>query len=439
MRGLEAALAVYGEVQKGAFASESLRKVYNNIAPSDRKLAATLVYCTLRRQSLWKAVLFKYCKRNARELSPLTFNALMLGIAGIAELEHFALPVLTNGLVQAIKNKGEMHDVALVNAVLHTVADESQRFLDNLKKSSALRDQALYQGIPGWAAAQWAKERTIAEAKDIVRDLGMKKYLSLRLSQGVDREEYLAEYNKNGRNGWASPFLEYSVRTDANPFPVDLPGFGEGKIMPQSESSMLVAELLAKRWKGGPILDMCCGRGVKTGQLADMLPDAHIEAWDLSDGRIKAAMFEMMRMHAEGRVTFKNGDALALAPDEAPAAILLDAPCTGSGTWGRHPESKWRSSPEQISRSSVLQKRLLERATQLVRPGGIIVYSTCSLFRGENEKVVADVMGRHPELIELPPARKADFMEKGKPYGTTVMPTLPWVDGFYMSLLTKRK
>ena len=70
MRGLEAALAVYGEVRGGAFASEALRKVYQEIAPGDRKLAATLLYCTLRRQSLWKTMLIKYCKRGPRELPP---------------------------------------------------------------------------------------------------------------------------------------------------------------------------------------------------------------------------------------------------------------------------------------------------------------------------------------------------------------------------------
>ncbi|EHL63632.1 RsmB/NOP family class I SAM-dependent RNA methyltransferase [Cloacibacillus evryensis] len=439
MRGLEAALTIYGEVQNGAFASEALRKVYNNIAPGDRKLAATLVYCTLRRQSLWKTVLLKYCKRNPRDLSPLATNALMIGIAGIVELKYFALPVLINGLVQAIKNGGEAKDIGLVNAVLHTVADDAHKFIDGLKKSSALRDQALYWGIPGWAAAQWSKELSIPEAKRLVRASGMKTYLSLRLSRGVDRDRYIEEYNASGRKGWASPFLEFSVRTAANPYPVDLPGFGEGQIMPQSESSMLVAELIARRWKGGMILDMCCGRGVKTGQLADILPEARIEGWDLSDGKIKSAKFEMMRMHTEGRVKFKIGDALVLRPDEAPSAVLLDAPCTGSGTWGRHPESKWRCSPEQVQQNSALQKQLLERAASLVAPGGIVAYSTCSLFRDENEKVVAEVMARRPDLIELPAERTAKFMVKGKPYGTTVMPALPWVDGFYMALLAKRK
>ncbi|MFR5880294.1 MAG: transcription antitermination factor NusB [Cloacibacillus evryensis] len=207
MRGLEAALTIYGEVQNGAFASEALRKVYNNIAPGDRKLAATLVYCTLRRQSLWKTVLLKYCKRNPRDLSPLATNALMIGIAGIVELKYFALPVLINGLVQAIKNGGEAKDIGLVNAVLHTVADDAHKFIDGLKKSSALRDQALYWGIPGWAAAQWSKELSIPEAKRLVRASGMKTYLSLRLSRGVDRDRYIEEYNASGRKGWASPFL----------------------------------------------------------------------------------------------------------------------------------------------------------------------------------------------------------------------------------------
>ena len=132
MRGLEAALAVYGEVRGGAFASEALRKVYQEIAPGDRKLAATLLYCTLRRQSLWKTMLIKYCKRGPRELPPLTWNALMIGIAGIVELRHFALPVLINGRVQAVKAGGGQKDVGLVNAVLHTVSDEYPRFLESL-------------------------------------------------------------------------------------------------------------------------------------------------------------------------------------------------------------------------------------------------------------------------------------------------------------------
>lgn len=439
MRGIEAALQVYGEVNNGAFASEALRKLYTNIAPSDRVLTATLVYCSLRRQGLWKHLLMRYCKRNMKDMSELTNSALMIGIAGIVELKYFALPVLINGLVQAIKSHGEDKDIALVNAVLHTVADEVKPYLTELKKSSALRDQALYWGVPGWAAAQWAKDMSISEAKRLVRSSGMKTYLSLRLSSGVDRDEWIEGYKASGKKGWASPFLERSVRTSANPYPLDILGFGEGKITPQSESSMFIGGVLCKRWKGEYLLDMCCGRGIKTGQLADIIPDAKIEAWDLSEPRVKSAEYEMMRMRVRDRVNFTAGDALLLEPRVQPSAVLLDAPCTGSGTWGRHPESKWRSTPEVVMETAELQRRLLNRAVSLVAPGGIVAYSTCSVFREENEKVVAAVMGEHPELVEIPVERTHKLMSKGKPYGTVIWPGLPWIDGFYLALLSKRK
>ena len=439
MRGIEAALQVYGEVSEGAFAAEALRKLYTDIAPSDRVLAATLVYCSLRRQGLWKHLLMKYCRRNTKDMSQLTHNALMIGIAGIVELKYFALPVLINGLVQAIKSKGDDHDIGLVNAVLHTVADEAKPYLAELKKSSALRDQALYWGIPGWAAAQWSKDMSISEAKHLVKSSGMRTYLSLRLSRGVDREDWLQEYRASGKKAWASPFLERSVRTPANPYPLEIPGFSEGRITPQSESSMFVADAFSRRWKGEPLLDMCCGRGIKTGQLADMMPEAKIEAWDISEGRIKSAEYEMIRMCTGDRVSFYCGDSLSLEPKTEPKAILLDAPCTGSGTWGRHPESKWRITPEMVLDAADLQKKLLDRAVSLVAPGGIVAYSTCSMFREENEKVVASVMARHPELTEVPVERSHKLMSKGKPYGTLIWPGLPWIDGFYLALLVKRK
>jgi 16S rRNA (cytosine967-C5)-methyltransferase len=439
MRGIEAALQVYSDVSNGAFAAEALRKLYTKIAPSDRVLAATLIYCSLRRQGLWKHLLMRYCKRNTKDISELTNNALIIGIAGIVELKYFALPVLINGIVQAIKNNGEDKDIGLVNAVLHTVADEAKPYLSDLKKSSALRDLALYWGVPGWAAAQWSKDMSIPEAKRLVRSNGMRTYLSLRLSRGVNRDEWLDSYRAEGRKAWASPFLESSVRTASNPYPLEIQGFSEGKVTPQSESSMFIAEALCKRWNSGHLLDMCCGRGIKTGQLADLMPEAEIEAWDISGARIKSAEYEMMRMHVRERVTFTVGNALELEPEKQPSAILLDAPCTGSGTWGRHPESKWRCTPEMLAETADMQRKLLDRAVSLVAPGGIIAYSTCSTFREENEKVVAAAMAQHPELVEIPVDRTHKLMLRGKPFGTVIWPGLPWLDGFYLALLSKRK
>ena len=445
MRGLEAVINLYSEVKdeaKSTFASEALRRVYNDITPGDRRLTATLLYCVLRRETLWKTVLQKYCKRNLASLEPVTRNALMIGVAGIFELKHFALPVLINGLVAAVKNAGRADDAPLVNAVLHTVAEEGNKLLRALQKSSELSDLALFYGIPGWAAATWARELTLPVAKKLVANMGMKKYLSLRLAPHVNRDEYLEEFNsEDDRLAWASPDIACSVRTASNPFPLDLPGFSRGDIMPQSESSMLVPIALAEKLKNKndiTILDMCCGRGVKTAQLALLMPNAKIIGWDLSEGKIRSAEAEIVRLHVKERVSLQCGNSLLLKMTDRPDAILLDAPCSGSGTWARHPDSKWRLEPKDVIENSFLQKKLLTRAFSLVKPGGFVLYSTCSMFRAENEEVVADCVGNSAEIIELPLRIKEKFATPARPYGTAIFPDLPWVDGFYMALFYKK-
>jgi 16S rRNA (cytosine967-C5)-methyltransferase len=439
MRGIEAALKVYGESRGGAFAAEALRRVYDDIRDTDRPLAATLIYSALRRQGLWRHLLETYSRRSVRDMPEFVENALIVGIAGVMELKYFAMPVLVNGIVEAVKNEGCDRDLGLVNAVLHTVAREGAAELERLKRSGALRDQALYYGVPGWAASQWSKELSIASAKKLVRMTGMKTYMSLRVSRGTDRAEWIERYRAAGGRCWESPALDCSVRTASNPYPPELPGFADGEITPQSESSMAVGRIIAENMRGGLILDMCCGRGIKTGQMADLMPDCEIEAWDLSSARINAAERELERVKRRASVKFKAGDSLELKPERAPSVILLDAPCSGSGTWGRHPEGKWRATPELITENSRLQKRLLGRAADLVAPGGIILYSTCSLFRDENEMVAASVLGARRDFMEIPIKEANIPTLRGKPYGTIILPGLPWVDGFYAALLAKRR
>ena len=144
---------------------------------------------------------------------------------------------------------------------------------------------------------------------------------------------------------------------------------------------------------------------------------------------------EMERLRVSSRVHYKSGDALELAPLRVPDAILVDAPCSGSGTWRRHPEGKWRLSPEALDELCALQERLLERACSLVKAGGKVVYSTCSLLACENERVVRAVLGRHPEMLEQP-AAEADAMTP-RACGGAILPADPWTDGFYLAVLHK--
>lgn len=440
MRGIEGALSVLDEVERGAFASESLRKAWADIVPAERKLAATLVYIVLRRQGLWKHLLAKYCKRSPESLHPKTVAVLTAGIAGVLELEHFKPGVLVNALVQQVKfikdEEGVSRESALVNAVLRTVMREAPAYIQSLRASSALRDQALAYGIPGWVAAEWNRDWGMKDAKALLQLSAMQTYLSLRVSPGVDRAKWVENYPL--AKSYPSDLFNSSVRIEANPYPPDLPGYKDGKVTPQSESSIWVVEMLLSHWSGGLLLDMCCGRGVKAGHILSYCPDVRVEGWDLSGARLGAAQKEFLRLGVSERGRLTQGDALKLDPLENPSAILLDAPCTGSGTWGRHPEGKWRMSPGKVKAAAELQKKLFARAADLLAPGGVIMYSTCSIFREENEKAVGAVLATRQDLVELPLRGKFDALKKGKPYGALIWPELPWLDGFYAALFRKK-
>jgi 16S rRNA (cytosine967-C5)-methyltransferase len=206
---------------------------------------------------------------------------------------------------------------------------------------------------------------------------------------------------------------------------------------------MLVASLAAEfaRQSDGCVLDMCSGRGVKAGQIAQALrsaPHAHVECWELSFSRHRAAVKEMARLGVTERTTLRVGDALVLEPLEKPSVVFLDAPCSGSGTWNRKPESKWRLSWAKLDRICELQKALLQRALTLVGTGGVIIYATCSLLRQENENIVAEVLSGHPECVALDALGQGNHLRRGRPWGTYIWPNLPWLDGFYAAVIMKR-
>lgn len=440
MRGIEGALLVLEEVEKGAFAAESLRKLWSEIEPTERKLTATLVYITLRRQGLWKHLLGKYCKRPLETLNRQTMSVLIVGIAGVLDLKHFKPGVLVNALVQNVKHikdeDGVAREAALVNAVLHTVIDKAPHYIETLKKAPALRDQALAHGVPGWGAAEWNRDWGMKEAKRLLPLSSMQTYLSVRVSPGVDRKEWADGYVLSPAR--PSDLSEYAIQIESNPYPPDLPGYRSGDVTPQSESSIWAVESLLSYWKGGNLLDMCMGRGVKAGHILSYCQDASVEGWDISQARLGAAKREFARLGVGERVMIKAGDALQLSPDPPPSAILLDAPCSGSGTWGRHPEGKWHMSPDKLWKASALQGQLFGRAADILAPGGIIMYCTCSIFREENEKVIGDVLVSRQDLVELPMKNKNPLQRKGKPYGAVVLPETPWMDGFYAAMFRKK-
>ena len=439
MRGIEASLLVWRDVSSGSFASEALRKRTGSLPENERALASTIVFLALRRASLWKHIAVTMTGRPLGSLSPAAGDALVLGIAGVTELRTFYPRVLVNALVEWVKANGADRESGMINAVLRRAVDEGPKVLERMKKSRSLKDLSLAYGVPGWAALLWTGSWGKDRAKELVRLASMKSFMSLRLSPGADPVECVSRLMGSGYRSWRSPLLEESLRMPASAHPPSLPGFSDGAFTPQTESSMIVGKVASSLYKGGTILDMCSGRGIKACQILQAIPESTVEGWDLSTPRIRAAGQEARRLGLPfGRLSLRAGDALKLSPRDQTSLVILDAPCSGSGTWARHPDAKWRQSPEKLGDLHQLQSRLLARALDIVLPGGSVLYSTCSLFREENEQVVGEVIEGREDIVEMPPDNIYHCFNRGRPWGDYILPKLPWVDGFFIAVLDKR-
>lgn len=430
MRGVEAALYIWERTLRGGTVSETLRALAPRISPEDRTLAASLCFALARRLSLWRHLQALYMMPKPSKFSRAAQWAVLMGAAGLTELKNFAPAVLISSLIDWTKSR-DRRGAAVVNAVLRKVLERAPDELARLEADGGLAAQCLLRGVPLWIGRRWAEQYGVDEGRRMIAMNGEKAFLSLRLAPRAP-DDFAGRLWAQGVGSFPSP-LPGALRIDGTALPSSLPGYNEGWFTPQSESSMMVGRIAAD-FEGTCLLDMCAGRGVKTGQIAALRPDASLEGWDLSQGRIAAAEREMRRLGLTGRVTLKSGSSLELIAQRLPDAILVDAPCSGSGTWRRHPEGAWRLSEESLAELSRLQSQLLARAFALVRRGGKVIYSTCSLLAEENEEAVARALALSPGVRPVEVSLPGGVTRK---LGSVILPENPWTDGFYAAAFTK--
>ena len=458
MRGIEAALHVLEQVKSGRLASEVLRKTadINKMKGADVSLASSLIYLAERKRELWENIYLDFIKDNSKksELPELVKDTLLIGTAGILGLKHFAQGVLVNALIDNLKRKKLFQWVRLVNAVLHAVGEGGNAKLEELKSSMSLRDRAIYSGVPVWSIPVWEKSWARPELLKLFEYISQPPLTCVRAANldEASRAELLNNLKAQDliAPNYKDDLASQVVRLNTTILPVNIYGFDKGLVTAQSESSVLAASLVKKFYKSGLILDMCSGRGVKAGQILSDLnnfKDLKLEAWELSTPKHKSAFKELARLNIDkAKFNLKNGNAFDLEPDDTPNFIILDAPCSGSGTWTRKPDSKWRLDWDKLDKLVYTQKRLLDRALNLCAPGGFVLYITCSLFKNENESVVSEALNNHKDCVEMPVNFNALSMgdekispfKKGKPWGCYIWPETPWLDGFYCALIMKK-
>jgi len=257
--------------------------------------------------------------------------------------------------------------------------------------------------------------------------------LDLRVNAArATRDEVLAQFTE----GQATPLSPWGIRMPADSRVDQHPAYGTGLVEVQDEGSQLIA-LACEPNDGQRILDLCAGAGGKSLALAAAAPGAAILATDSNRARLAKLPQRAGRAGAsiDTRLLSPPNELVELADwKDAADLVLVDAPCSGSGTWRRSPEGRWRLTPDRLERVTALQAHLLEMAATLVRPGGSLVYAVCSILSREGAGQIAGFLDRHSSWIREQTPIAGGRMDGA---GKLLSPGHDATDGFFIARLAR--
>jgi 16S rRNA (cytosine967-C5)-methyltransferase len=400
------------------------------LADRDRALVRHLVATVLRRLGTLRHVLGLFLDRGLPADAPRAETALLIGVVQILWLEvpdHAAVDLAVR-LVHADRRAARYG--GLVNAVLRRVARDGAKQLEGV--DTTLLD------TPNWLMSRWVAAYGTATARAIAAAHSHEPALDLTV--------------KNDPAHWAAVLGGRVLPTGTVRAPVHgpvsgLPGYHEGAWWVQDAAAALPARLLGDV-AGKTVADLCAAPGGKTAQLA--AAGARVVAVDRAQARIDRVGVNLKRLGLSAEIV--TADILTADVTQWPAttfdAILLDAPCSSTGTVRRHPDVPWRKQPEDIATLAVLQRAMLARAVELVRPGGVLVYCTCSLEPEEGIEVVTDLLARDSRFRRRPisAAELNDMEEMLTPAGDLRTlpcgfadpdPRMAGLDGFFAARLER--
>jgi 16S rRNA (cytosine967-C5)-methyltransferase len=427
--------------QHGAYADAMLGSRIPALEAPDRRLATRIVLGSLA----WRARLdFELERLTGRELpsiQPAALEIMRIGIFQLRFLDRIPKHAAVSTSVELAKHNAEAKVAAgFINAVLRRAARETIALPDRES------DEAGFLSV-AYSHPRWLVERMIewygregAQRAMAANNEAAPNAIRLNLSM-APRDEIAARLGADGmeidREG---RFPETAILAGAPRFDCD--SYRHGLFQPQSEASQMIARMLAPR-EGATVVDLTAAPGGKTTHLAELVgASGCVIGLDVNFAGLRNARALSARL-GHRNVAFVRGDAAAAVPmrSRCADAVLLDAPCTGLGTLREHPEIRWRVGPEDPARMSVLQGRMLANAAGLVRPGGALVYSVCSIAPEEGEQVVRGFLRDRPEFhVAPPPARiagaLAEFIDTD-----TFMRTRSdrgGLDGFFAARISRR-
>ncbi|BCV24747.1 MAG TPA: 16S rRNA (cytosine(967)-C(5))-methyltransferase RsmB [Firmicutes bacterium] len=439
------ALEVLRRVEEGgAYANLLLPRALasSGLEARDRALATELVYGTVRTQGTLDWALSRWSSIPLDKLDPPVLAVLRLGAYQLLFTRVPARAACYTAVEQA-KEVGHAGSAGFVNAVLRRLARERDRLSYPDLNKEPVRHIALKYFHPEWLVARWLERLGVEETIRLCRANNEVPPLTLRTNTvRISRSELVGYFEERGFAVGHFLYAPEALHLKEAGAVERLPGFSEGLFTVQDESSMLAAHALAPR-AGERVLDACAGPGGKTTHLAELMGNAgEVTALDVHPHKVELVQAAAARLGLS-IIQAEMGDARRL-PEAYQGRfdrVLVDAPCSGTGVLRRRPDLRWHKSPEEIASLPPLQLAILTGAAAAVAPGGVLVYSTCSIEPEENLAVVRAFLAQNGafRLEGLAPQLgrhlSAETLNQGY---LQLYPHRHRVDGFFLARLRRQ-
>jgi 16S rRNA (cytosine967-C5)-methyltransferase len=371
----------------------------------DVALATELVYGTLRWQRYLDWILAPHSRRRLASLDTRVRVLLRMTAYQVAFLERVPAFAAVNDAVTLARAAPGV--AAYVNAVLRAFTRRGVAEREPPPPRDPLEALATRCSFPTWLAARWSARYGAAEAEALMRALNERPPLTVRANTlRADRQALAARLRTDERvETRATSLADEGLVVEGGGDPGRWRAFADGACVVQDEGSMLVARLLEPA-AGNTVADVCAAPGTKTTHLAQLMQGrGRVLAFDPQAARLGRVSEAAARLGVTIVETFE-GPVETLAPGHAGSCdgVLVDAPCTNLGVLRRNPEVKWRRQPADIAAAAGRQRSILAAAGTLVRPGGRLVYATCSLEPEENDEVARAFLAAHADFAVDTPA-----------------------------------